>query len=290
MEEFDIANFDIIDKAITLVAQRNSGKSHLLTDLLYMTILKKVLSIDILTVIIYCQSLIDSNTYYMLYIYYQLIDKGYDVYEDNLSIITSFKLKTYIKKEHIIDLTKNSSDEIIKQLLDHYIDHLIEKQHFIKRTYVLEYNKCVFYFNGSINKTILSKLCNFEIQSTQNRKYIVIVDDVNKEKYRDIKSDVITLYEQGRHKDISIVVIDQYIKSNKVPPEIRGTSSHLIIRSFDEKIKKEIAEICAFDKNYFDIETIKDLINNYYSIIIDYDNKTKLFYYKSPKFIFRKLD
>jgi len=111
-------------------------------------------------------------------------------------------------------------------------------------------------------------------------------DDVKKEAYKDIKDEVVMIYEQGRHHDTSIIVIDQYIKSKKVPPEIRETSSHLIFRNFDETIKKEINDICAFDKSSLDINTIKDLINNYYSIIIDFNNKQKLFYFKSPSIIF----
>ena len=175
---------------------------------------------------------------------------------------------------------------IFKTILDYYIEILLNNNQFVKRTYELNYNKCVFYFNGAINKNILSKLNNYEIITLNTRKYIIILDDVNEDAYKNIKSDVEMIYEQGRHHDISIVVIDQYIKSGKVPPKVRSTSSHLIIRSFDDKIKKEIMEICSFNKYDFDIETIKDMINNFYCVIIDYSNKSKLFYYKSPDTIY----
>jgi hypothetical protein len=283
MEEFNISNFDLIDKAVTLVASRKSGKSYLITDLLYKTILKKYDNIDILNIFIFCQSLIDSNLYFLLYIYYNLLEDGYDIFS-KIEILENFEFKNFIDKTYINYLVKNESDYIIKLILDNIVKYLKKKINKTK-TPVL-FTKTIFYFSGTINRSILMKLNNSEIKTNKNRKYIIIVDDVNKELYKTIKNDIIMIYEQGRHHDISIIVIDQYIKSEKVPPEIRGTSSHLIIRSFDEKIKKEIIDICAFHKNDLDIETIKQLINNYYCIIIDYNNKLKLYYYKSPSPIF----
>lgn len=276
-------NFDLIDKAVTLVASRKSGKSYLITDLLYKTILKKYDNIEILNIFIFCQSLIDSNLYFLLYIYYNLIEDGYDI-KDKIEILENFEFKNYIDKSYINFLVKNECDYIIKMILNNLIKFIKKKIN--KSKTPISYTKTIFYFNGTINKSILMKLNNGEIKTNKNRKYIIVVDDVNKELYKNIKNDIIMIYEQGRHHDISIIVIDQYIKSEKVPPEIRGTSSHLIIRSFDEKIKKEIIDICAFNKNDLDIETIKNLINNYYCIIIDYNNKSKLFYYKSPLPIF----
>ena len=291
MEEFNMKDFDLIDQAVTLVAQRKSGKSYLLTDLLFKTIMNcklKERNIEALNVIIFCQSLIDANVYHSLYVYYTFIELNYDIYNcsDNFyKLVDEFSLKEYILKQSIHFLNKTISDEIIKSILDKFIDTLIEKNYIKKRTYQIEYNKTSFIFFGYIKKNILTKIYNHEVKTTKNRKYVIIIDDVNSESYKVIKDEVMIIYEQGRHHDISIIVIDQYIKSEKVPPKVRETSSHLIVRSFDEKIKREIMEICCFTKYDLDIESIKELIKNFYCIIIDYNDKTKLFTYKSPETI-----
>jgi hypothetical protein len=285
MEEFNIQSFNLINKAITLVAPRESGKTHLITFLLLHTLKDNYNDVDIINIIILCQSLIDSNLYFKLYIITTLDKALFKPNDDGIQLINNFKLVNHINKECITLLCKNESDHIIKIVLNMFVKYLCDNNFVIKIDKNI-YTNSQFYFNGSINKSILTKLNNSEIKTNKNRKYIVIIDDVKKEAYKDIKDEVVMIYEQGRHHDTSIIVIDQYIKSKKVPPEIRETSSHLIFRNFDETIKKEINDICAFDKTSLDINTIKDLITNYYCIIIDFYNKNKLFYFKSPSNIF----
>jgi hypothetical protein len=285
MEEFNIDSFNLINKAITLVAPRESGKTHLITFLLLHTLKYVYNDVDVINIIILCQSLIDSNLYFKLYIITMLDKLLLKPNQSGIELINNFKLLKYINKDCIPFLCKNESDHIIKIVLNMFVTYLCDNNHVIKIEKKL-YTNSQFYFNGSIQKSILTKLNNSEIKTNKNRKYIVIIDDVKKEAYKDIKDEVVMIYEQGRHHDTSIIVIDQYIKSKKVPPEIRETSSHLIFRNFDETIKKEINDICAFDKSSLDINTIKDLINNYYCIIIDFNNKKKLFYYNSPSIIF----
>lgn len=286
MEEFDVDKFNLIDKAVTLVASSKSGKTYLLTDLLYQTIFKPLAEVDIITIIIYCQSLVDGNLYFILYLYYNLIDQGYDVLNEDYKILSDFKLTKYIQKQATCYLTKNYSDFVIKQVLDTFIDTLVKGNYFKKRSYFLKYNKCVFLFSGAIIKSNLTKLFNGEIKSSRNRKYIIIIDDVSDKDYKPIKDDVTTIYKQGRHHDISCIIIEQYIKAEKVSPDVRTISSFLMIRSFDEKIRREIMEICAFDRNDIDAKVIKEMLSQFYCLIIDYSDKSKLYYYKSPPTVF----
>ena len=287
LEEFEINKFDLIDIACTLIATRKSGKTYLLTDLLFKTIMRldRPEEIDIINVIIFCQSLIDSNLYFILYIMYTLLERGYDIYYNSdkfYDLVVNFKLKDYIQKKYIPSLVRSSSDYIIKIVLNTFIDSLIKNGHATKRTYEVKYKRTSFFFSGVVNQSLVKKISTSQLNSQKNRKFVIIIDDINSDSFALIKNDMIALYEQGRHHDASTIIIDQFIKSGKVPPKIRSIGSHLILRSFDETIKKEIMEIGCYTKSEMDIETIKTLISNYYCIIIDLNNKDKLYYYKSP--------
>lgn len=286
MEE--LINLDLIDQAISLVAPRKSGKSHLLTHLLLHTLdvnITKNTTDNNINIVIFCQSLIDSCSYYQLYIY-TFLDECLLLPNDNARLlIDTFHLKEHIQPRFIQTLCQFESDHTIKTILHKFINYLIisnqcnpiEKRRF---------KNCRYYFNGSISSSIMKRLCSPEHKSDKQRKYIVIIDDVKAESYRDIKKDVVYMYEQGRHHGLSVVIVDQYIKSTKVPPEVRLTSSHLMFRSFDENIKKEICNICAINKNDIDNEIIRNLINEYYAIIVDFNDKTKIYYIKASKDLF----
>lgn len=285
MHETNLDSFDLIDKAITLVAQRNSGKTHLLSYMIINTIKKQYDNVDVINIIIFCQSLINSNTYFQLWIHINLDKLLFEPNQDGYDLIGQFKLKDHIDKSCIMSLVKHESDYTIKTILNHFIQYLINKK-MVNKINNKKYINTEFIFNGSINKDILQKINNSEIKSSKNRKFIIIIDDVRSSSYKAIKDDVIFIYEQGRHHDVSIIVIDQYIRSKKVPPEIRIISSHIIFRGFDETIKEEIANICSINKKKIDSEAINELINNYYAIIIDFNDKTKLMYSRAPPNIF----
>lgn len=283
MEE--LTNLNLIDQAISLVSPRNSGKSHLLSHLLYNTI-KRTSEQDnqVINILIYCQSFVDSNTYFHLCILTILDELQCEPID--LDDVTIFKLKDHIEPACIHDLTKNSSHYIIFSIIIAFVKHLTKNNKCKKRT-DKKFKTTRFFFNGSISPSTIKTIIDKPVKSNKNRKLIVIVDDVRAELYKEIRKDIVYIYEQGRHHDIAVVIIDQYIKSTKVPPEIRLTSSHLMFRAFDENIRKEICNICAFDKNKLDIDNIRNLINEYYAIIIDFNDKTKLFYIRAPKLLFR---
>lgn len=290
MEEFDLRNFTLIDKAITLVAPRGSGKTHLISDMLLntMDIRHHSDTFEKLIIIIICQSLIDANQYFQVCMYSILDKTGFIPTIKGHEFIKNFKLKDHINRNCIQSLVRNESDHVIKTVINTMIEYMQTEMLVIPSTNKI-FTPTEFYFNGSVNKQILTKLNNAEIRSNKPRKYIVIIDDVKKESYLDIKNEVVMIYEQGRHHDTSVVVIDQYIKSKKVPPEIRSTSSHLIFRSFDETIRKEIIDICAMDKNEIDVVAIKELVSNYYAIVVDFSNRQRLFYFRSAADIFENL-
>ena len=62
-----------------------------------------------------------------------------------------------------------------------------------------------------------------------------------------------------------------------------------MFRDYDETIKKEICNACALNKNQLDNENIRNLIKEYYAIVIDFNDKSKLFYIKAPKNLFNCL-
>lgn len=287
MEE--LLNINVIDQAISIVAPRKSGKSHLLTYMLLNSIdlnnfdqeKKPTILITIL-----CQSLIDANSYFQLYIHTILDEIGYTSSSlEALDLISQFSIRDHLKQEVIHKLTTNESDHLIKTVLMTFIKFMV-KNRLCTRTNKRKYVDTRFYFNGSIAPEILNKLCSSQFNSQRQRKYIIIVDDVKSDSYRSIRPNINYIYEQGRHHGIAAVIVDQYIKSTKVPPEIRLTSSHLMFRAFDENIRKEICNLCVFDKSQLDLENIRNLINEYYAIVIDLSNKSKLFYIKAPAKLF----
>lgn len=288
MEE--LQNINVIDQAISIVAPRKSGKSHLLTYML-LNSLKTQAEQDcniVVSITILCQSLIDANTYFHLYIHVTLDELGYHL--DTLQereFVDNFHIRDHLRHNIVHKLTSNESDHIIKTVLQSLIKNIIKNNKCTKSTH-RRFVNTRFYFNGSISPDILNKLCSSDFKSERKRKYIVIVDDVKSESYRTIKNDVNYIYEQGRHHGIAAVIVDQYIKSTKVPPEIRLTSSHLMFRAFDENIRKEICNLCGLERNQLDIENIKNLINEYYAIVIDLSNKNKLFYIKAPSDLFQE--
>lgn len=283
-----LESLSLIDQAITLVAPRKSGKTHLISHLLLHTLKQKYNDFDLISIIIYCQSLIDANYFYKLYIYTLLDKLLLKPNNDGINLIENFDLKKHISNKFYHTLVKTESDFNIKTVLSAFIKHLISNNMTCKidSNYLFPSS---FYFNGSINNIIIDKLCKIDIDTNRKRKYIVVIDDVKNESFKDIRANTLYLYEQGRHHDISIIIIDQYVKSKKIPPEVRLTSSHIIFRSFDEIVKKEIYDICAFDKNSVDISTIKDLISDYAAIIIDFNDKTKLYYIRAPLDIFSNI-
>lgn len=288
MEE--LSHIDLLDQAISLVAPRNCGKSHLLTHLLLETLKLKNDNETIINVTVFCKSLIDSNLYFKLYLHVYLDCLGFEPSIQAIKLIDEFELKEHLTTQSALAVTTNESDHTIKTILQTFIIYLQTQGYIQKKTNNNKFFRpCRFYFNGSIQPSILTKLVNLNFKTTKPRKYIVIIDDVTGELYKPIKKDIVFIYEQGRHHDLSVIVVDQYIRSTKVPPEIRLRSSYLMFRDYDETIKKEICNACALNKNQLDNENIRNLIKEYYAIVIDFNDKSKLFYIKAPKNLFNCL-
>lgn len=280
MEE--LVNLSLIDQAITLVAPRKSGKTHLLSYLLFETLKKLDHSCDVIFVMIYCKSLIDANFFYKLYIYTILDSKLLKPNQLGIDLINNFELKSHLQPKIVPLLVKLESDYIIKTVLNKFIDYIISSDIYTSHIQTHSLFPSAFYFDGSVSPSNLKKICEYDIVLNKKRKTILVIDDVDSEIYKPIKYYTQYIYEQGRHHDMSVVIIDQYIKSRKVPPETRLTSSYIIFRTFDNTIKKEICEVCSFDPKTLDVDSIKSVINDRAAIVIDLNDKSKLYYTKAP--------
>jgi hypothetical protein len=280
MEE--LVNLSLIDQAITLVAPRKSGKTHLFSYLLFETLKKLDHSCDVIFVMIYCKSLIDANYFYKLYIYTVLDSKLLKPNQDGIDFINKFELKEHIQPKIVPLLVKPESDYIIKTVLNKFIEYIISSNIYTTTIDKPTLFPSSFYFDGSISPSNLKKICEYDIVVNKKRKTILVIDDVDSIIYKPIQKYTQYIYEQGRHHDMSVVIIDQYIKSRKVPPETRLTSSYIMFRTFDNTIKKEICEVCSFDPKTLDTDSIKSIIDDKAAVIVDLNDKSKLYYTKAP--------
>lgn len=275
-----------------VVGKSKSGKTYLMCDLLFKNLLKQSLDskINILEIIFFSGSFLSSNHIYKLIIIYNLYISGYnikDIPEKFVKCISNFKFKDIVTNETRTFISKGFGFKYIKNVLNEFIIKFIKEleKYGINKDNDLK-NKFIsanFYFIDDTKdmKLSLDRIEKDKFISTE-REILLILDDISSDKYKDIKSQVATIFEQGRHHDCGIIVIDQYFKSEKLNPISRQNANNILMRSFDDGISKFIQETFGKTKKDINTEQIAQLLADGFCIIYIDSIMDTLFYYKSP--------
>ena len=249
IDTIDINKINLLENRTIAVGASNMGKTYTITNIIFDNVIKTEENIKI---IIFSGSFTDFDIFFRAIICYTLRRKGV-VINNRLPIelfesINNFKIMNKLNERELKEIV-NNCNKIINNVLNNYLNNIINylKQQSInlveplKTKATFEFKNNAEDFNEYIDgikkfnsiKTIskLDPITNLYEEVLVFEKILFLFDDIESEVNKKIKTRINYLFEQGRHKNIGVIFIDQYIKSPKISPLIRDNSKYILFRT-----------------------------------------------------------
>ena len=300
IENIDIEDIDLLNNRSIAIGSTHSGKTYTITNIIFDNLIN---TNEDIKVIVFSGSFTDFDIFFRAIIYYTLRRQGVVINsklsKEIIDSIDNFKIMDKLTEKELKGIIHNCN-KIINNVLNNYIRDLInylQKQNIdmttkLKTKATFEFKNDSEDFNEYLNsiksnnttktKNKLDIITNKYIQVLDFEKIIFLFDDIESEVNTKIKKGINFLFEQGRHKNVAVVFIDQYIKSPKISPLVRNSSKYIIFRSIGKSDMEYIISKITTDVSRLELKLQKCIDERYCVILFE----SRIYKFKARESLF----